>query len=110
MGGRAGQAGAHFSLIEENVAFASTPEAIHEGWMNSPHHRTNLLNPAVDRVGVAVVASRGMLYAVADYARSVPVLTQIQINERYQSNHSWILYSMLMKKSDRLQLKGLSDI
>lgn len=79
VGERAGQAGAHFSLIEENVAFASTPEAIHEGWMNSPHHRDNLLNQAVDRVGVAVVASRGEVYAVADYARSVPVLTQVQV-------------------------------
>jgi hypothetical protein len=79
VGGRAGQAGAHFSLIEENVAYASTPAAIHEGWMNSPHHRENLLNPAVDRVGVAVVASRGVLYAVADYERSVPVLTQVQV-------------------------------
>jgi len=33
----------------------------------------------VDRVGVAVVASRGVLYAVADYERSVPVLTQTQV-------------------------------
>ena len=32
-----------------------------------PGHRTNLLNPEVDRVGVAVVATRGVLYAVADY-------------------------------------------
>jgi Cysteine-rich secretory protein family len=75
---RAAQAGAHFSLIEENVAFASTPSAIHNGWMNSPHHRDNLLNPKVDHVGVAVVAGRNGLYAVADYERAVPVLTQTQ--------------------------------
>ena len=74
--GRAAAAGAHFNLIEENVAFAPTPAAVHEGWMNSPHHRENLMNPAVDRVGVALVASRGSLYAVADYARDVPVMTQ----------------------------------
>jgi hypothetical protein len=79
VGERAGEAGAHFSLVEENVAFAATPAAIHAGWMNSPHHRENLLNPAVDRVGVAVVARVGVLYAVADYARSVPVLTQDQV-------------------------------
>lgn len=79
VGGRAGQAGAHFSVIEENVATGPSPAAIHDEWMNSEGHRTNLLNPEVDRVGVAVVASRGMLYAVADYARSVPVLTQIQV-------------------------------
>jgi len=33
----------------------------------------------VNRVGVAVVASRGVLYAVADDERSVPVLTQTQV-------------------------------
>ena len=33
---RAGQAGAHFSLIEENVAVGPTPARIHEEWMNSP--------------------------------------------------------------------------
>jgi len=77
--GRAGQAGAHFSVIEENVAIGASPASIHAAWMHSPDHRANLLSPAVDRVGVAVVASRGVLYAVADYERSVPVLTQTQV-------------------------------
>jgi uncharacterized protein YkwD len=76
---RAGQAGAHFSLIEENVAIGPTPARIHDEWMNSAGHRTNLLNPKVDRVGVAVVSSRGVLYAVADYERSVPILSQAQV-------------------------------
>ena len=76
---RAGQAGAHFSLIEENVAIGPTPAAIHDEWMHSPGHRTNLLNPQVDRIGVAVVASRGVLYAAADYAKAVPVFTPIQV-------------------------------
>jgi hypothetical protein len=76
---RAEQTGAHFSLIEENVATGPTPAAIHDEWMHSSGHRTNLLNPAVDRVGVAVVASRGNLYAVADYERSVLSLTQVQV-------------------------------
>ena len=69
------QAGAHFSLIEENVAIGPSAAGIHEEWMNSPGHRTNLLNPEVDRVGIAVVASRGVLYAVADYARAVQSLS-----------------------------------
>jgi hypothetical protein len=76
---RAAQVGAHFSLIEENVAVAPTPAAIHDAWMHSPGHRTNLLNPQVDRVGVAVVAGRNGLYAVADYERVVPLLSQAQI-------------------------------
>jgi hypothetical protein len=76
---RAGLAGAHFSMIEENVAIGPTPGAIHDEWMRSSGHRANLLNPDVDRVGVAVAASRGVLYAVADYEHSVAPLTQAQV-------------------------------
>jgi hypothetical protein len=78
---RAGQAGARFSMIEENVAFGTSLAAVHDGWMHSPGHRKNLLNPAVDRVGVAVVAGRGGLYAVADYEQAVAALTQDQVEE-----------------------------
>lgn len=79
---RAAEAGAHFSLVEENVAVGPDPSTIHQMWMHSPGHRTNLLNPAVDRVGVAVVASRNGLYAVADYERAVPLLTQAQVEAK----------------------------
>jgi hypothetical protein len=78
---RAQAAGAHFSLIEENVAVAPDPAAIHDAWMHSPHHRTNLLNPAVNRVGIALVAGPLGLYAVADYERVVEQLSQTQIEE-----------------------------
>lgn len=79
---RAGQAGAHFSLIEENVALAATPPEIHDAWMHSPGHRTNLLNPQVDRVGIAVIAARGELWAVADYARAVQSMDASQVESR----------------------------
>lgn len=80
---RAGLTGAHFDLIEENVAVGSTPRAIHDGWMQSEEHRKNMLNPEVNSVGIAVVASRGVLYATADYSRSVQALTQAQVEARF---------------------------
>jgi hypothetical protein len=76
---RAGLAAAHFDLIEENIAIGKTPEEIHDEWMHSPGHRQNMLNPAVDRVGIAVVASRGVLYATADYAHGVQALSREQV-------------------------------
>jgi uncharacterized protein YkwD len=79
VGERAAQAGSHFSVIEENVAVGSFAATIHQGWMDSPHHRENLLSPDVDRVGIALVPSRGVLYAVADYAHSVPILSPAQV-------------------------------
>jgi hypothetical protein len=76
---RAGFTGAHFDLIEENVAVGGTPAEIHDEWMHSQGHRENMLNPQVDRVGFAVVASRGVLYATGDYARGVQQLSQAQV-------------------------------
>jgi uncharacterized protein YkwD len=72
---RAGLTGSHFDLIEENVAVAHTVEAIQDGWMQSKPHRENMLSHEVDSVGIAVVASRGVLYATADYSRNVQALT-----------------------------------
>lgn len=79
---RASQSGARFGLIEENVAVGPSPDGIHEEWMNSPGHRTNLLSPEVNRVGIAVVASRGVLYAVADYSHGVEALSAAQVESR----------------------------
>lgn len=79
---RAAGTGAHFSLIEENVAMADSPQRVHELWMNSPGHRENLLNPRVNRVGIAVVYARGQIYAVADYARAVDLLGDHEIEAR----------------------------
>jgi uncharacterized protein YkwD len=79
---RAAQAGAHFSVIEENVAMAPSPAAIHQAWMQSPGHRENLLSPDVDRVGIAVVYARGEFYAVADYSAAVENLSPAQVEAR----------------------------
>jgi len=68
---RAAKAGAHFSMIEENIAVGDTPFHVHQSWMKSQMHHDNLLNGNIDRIGVAVVPSHGTLYVVADYAQGV---------------------------------------
>lgn len=79
---RAAQAGAHFSVVEENVAIGPSAASIHNQWMQSPGHRENLLSTDVDRVGVAVVTARGVLYAVADYSRAVQSFNGPQVEAR----------------------------
>ncbi len=79
---RAAQAGAHFGLIEENVAVAASAAAVYQAWMQSPGHRQNLLSPGVDHVGIAVVYARGVLYAVADYSAKVENLSPVQVEAR----------------------------
>lgn len=42
----------------ENIAMGYTsPEAVMEGWMNSPGHRANILNASFTQIGVGYVAS-----------------------------------------------------
>jgi uncharacterized protein YkwD len=72
---RGAQAGAHFSLISENVGEAPTSVIIHDLWMHSPGHRANLLDPNVDAIGIAIVNRGGQLYAVEDFASTVRTLT-----------------------------------
>jgi hypothetical protein len=76
---RCGQAGAHFSLIEENIGEGTSLNLIHDGWLHSPGHRANLLNPTVDLVGVAVVHTDGFFYAVTDFSHGVVVLSQREV-------------------------------
>lgn len=72
---RAADAGARFSRIAENVAEGASVIGLHDALMRSPGHRANILDPAVDAVGIAVVSRRGQLYAVEDFARTVATLT-----------------------------------
>jgi len=69
------EAGARFSMIAENIAVAPNSQTIHSGWMNSPGHRKNILNPALTAVGIAAVRGSGGLFAVQDFSLPVSVLT-----------------------------------
>lgn len=49
----------------ENIAMNSyDPVALVTQWENSPGHRANLVNPAFDRIGIAVVEHGGLYYGV----------------------------------------------
>lgn len=72
---RGREAGAHFSVIAENVAEAPTAVRIHDAWMHSEGHRGNLLDARVDSVGISVIMRDGQLYAVQDFERSVAELS-----------------------------------
>ena len=79
---RASRAGAKFSMIEENVAMGSDTQAIHKGWMHSPGHRKNMLNPEVSAVGIAVMKGGDELFAVQDFSKPVLDLSLAQQEQR----------------------------
>ncbi|HET8922150.1 MAG TPA: CAP domain-containing protein [Candidatus Acidoferrum sp.] len=71
-------AGARFSFIAENIAVGPNPHTIHDGWMNSPGHRKNILNRRVTAVGIAVVRGNNGLFAVEDFSQAFANLSQEQ--------------------------------
>jgi uncharacterized protein YkwD len=52
---RARKAGASYLLMGENLAYAHTLSVAHQGLMNSPGHRANILRPHFGRVGIGVL-------------------------------------------------------
>jgi uncharacterized protein YkwD len=68
----------------ENVAFDHNAEQGHEHLMHSPPHRANLLNPAYNVVGLAVVHNIGVggedrLYIVQDFGHALPSYTPVEV-------------------------------
>lgn len=49
------EGGADFRAAGENLALARTVGRAHEGLMNSPGHKRNILDPSFSRVGIGVV-------------------------------------------------------
>jgi hypothetical protein len=83
--GRLGEAGARFGAIAENIAIGPNPSIIHAGWMDSPGHRKNILDPQLTSVGIAAVRGQGGLFAVQDFSQFVPDLSVEQQEQKVVS-------------------------
>lgn len=79
---RAGQAGAHFRAVAENIALGPNAADIERQWMHSAMHRTNILDPRMNVIGIALVHQRGEVWAVEDFAQAVEALGPSQIEGR----------------------------
>jgi uncharacterized protein YkwD len=77
-------------LIAENIAYRQSPtgftaealaQGFFEGWQQSPHHRQNLVDPAVTETGVGVAQSEqaGTYYAVQLFGRPTSHQIEFQI-------------------------------
>jgi hypothetical protein len=69
------EAGARFGAFAENIAVAANARIIHSGWMDSPGHRRNILNPDLNAIGIAAVRGSGGLFAVQDFSQQVVAMS-----------------------------------
>ena len=79
---RAGQAGAHFRAVAENIALGPNATDIEKQWMHSVMHRTNILDPQMDIIGIALVRHNGEIWAVEDFAHAVESMGPSEIEAR----------------------------
>ncbi len=82
---RAAAAGAHFHAVAENIAVGPDVTNIQTQWMHSVGHRTNILDPQMNVMGIALLRRGGELYAVEDFANEVESLTPAQVEARVAS-------------------------
>jgi uncharacterized protein YkwD len=69
-------AGMYFVEIGENVAASDSFDAafIHQGLMESPEHRANILNPNFDAIGIAAVYSNDNKYYITqDFIQTLEI-------------------------------------
>ena len=71
----------HFDRSGENVAFDDNAEDAHEGLMNSPPHRANILNSGYNTIGIAAVQKGDLLYVVEDFAGRLPDYSSNKVEE-----------------------------
>ena len=78
---RAAQQGAHFDAIAENIAFGYAPAGIERQWMHSAPHRANILDPRMNRIGIGLVSSGGVLWAVEDFSAATAALSPAAVEQ-----------------------------
>ncbi len=80
--------GLHTTVSGENVGFADRAPEIHDAWMNSPGHRSNILDLRFNVIGIAVVRRGRVLWAVQDFARLLPQTSESDVEQMVASSLS----------------------
>lgn len=64
--------GIKFSAAGENIAMGQqTPQAVMNAWMNSPGHRSNILSPAYNQIGVGLAKNKaGVCYWTQQFIKA----------------------------------------
>lgn len=68
---------ADWARLGENVGMASSVDALHRAFVESPRHYENLASPDFQSVGIGVARVDGMLYGAEVFMRRQPVRTPL---------------------------------
>jgi len=70
----------------ENVSFDSTIAGAHQGFMHSPLHRENMLNPKYNDAGIGLVHRGDFYYITEDFAHVLPVMSDAEAQSALQNS------------------------
>lgn len=79
---RTSRAGAHFQAVAENIATGFSASGLNSGWMHSPSHRANILDPRMTALGVGLVERNATIYAVEDFSDATQALSTNGVERR----------------------------
>ena len=79
---RVGSTGLRFDAAGENVAVAPSVASAHQGLMNSPPHRANILDRGYNAVGISILPWDGDLYVAQNFAHVLPVYSEGQFQNQ----------------------------
>jgi uncharacterized protein YkwD len=97
--------GVHFNRSGENVGYNSDFNGIHAGFMKSPPHRENILNPNYTQVGIGVVKDNdGVYWVTEDFAHIMVQRTADQAEDLVARN-----FETLRRKSGGGSLRRVDD-
>jgi uncharacterized protein YkwD len=68
----------------ENIALEPDVPLAHDGFMHSPGHRANILNPDYNAIGVGVIDTGHEIYVTEDFARRMPDYSEHQADSSLQ--------------------------
>lgn len=88
--------------VGENVGYAETIDDAHAGFMESPPHRKNLLDPLYNVVGIGVVQDKGTLYVTEDFGHGLPNYSEDQAQQAIADS--------IAKQRSRSGLPALKDV
>ena len=106
---RLAKTGVPFDSVAENVAHSGSAANAHVELMNSSGHRTNILNPKYNAVGIGVIERDNHVYVTQDFAHRLPEYTSADIERRVFSAFNTLRKQKRQAPVSRFNVNGLRD-
>jgi uncharacterized protein YkwD len=100
----------HLDHAGENVGYSGSVAQAHDGFMHSPPHRENLLDPVYNVAGMGVMWDGSMLYVTQDFAHSLPTYSAADAEEALAASVSRTRRNADLKALQRMEYAAAATV